>query len=89
MRSILLRARQDPAYHQCAFQPQSGSVLGFGCWRLPNHPRLDARLYLRRVDLAEDAEVQPNENLERRRFQVPGLFLEIDPEEGDYAACSN
>jgi hypothetical protein len=85
MRSILLaRSPKTRLITNARSSLQSGSVL---VWLLGDCRiiRDDARLYLRRVDLAEDAEVQPNETWKGADSKYRDSFSEIDPEEGDYA----
>ncbi len=47
--------------------------------------RDDAKVFFRRADLPEDAEVDPNAHAKLNEAQYRDSFSEIDPEEGDYA----
>lgn len=47
--------------------------------------RSDARIYFRRANLPEDAEVEPNEDWKHNEPKYRDSFSEIDLDEGDYA----
>lgn len=47
--------------------------------------RDDAKVFFRRADLPEDAEVDPNANWTGHEAKYQDSFTELDPEEGDYA----
>jgi hypothetical protein len=47
--------------------------------------RDDAKVFFRRADLSEDAEVDPNEVWKDGGSKYRDSYSEIDPEEGDYA----
>jgi len=76
---------QDPAITNARSSLQSGSVLVWLLRRLPNHPRCMRACICAAWDLAEDAEVQPNETWKGVDSKYRDSFSEIDPEEGDYA----
>jgi hypothetical protein len=63
---------------------QGGSVL---VWLLGDHRMIrdDAKVFFRRADLSEDAEVDPNEVWREAAPKYRDSCSEIDPEEGDYA----
>ena len=85
IRSVLLgRSPKTRLITNARSSLQNGSVL---VWLLGDERiiRDDARLYLRRLDLADDAEVQPNETWKGSDPEYRDSFSEIDPEEGDYA----
>src|ERR1051326_5926597 len=85
IRSILLtRSPKTRLITNARSSLQGGSVL---VWLLGDQRMIrdDARLYFRRVDLAEDAEAQPNEVWKGTDPKYRDSFSEIDPDDGDYA----
>src|SRR4051812_34081435 len=63
---------------------QGGSVL---VWLLGDRRTIrgDARIYFRRANLPEDAEVEPNGNWKDNELKYRDSFFEIDVDEADYA----
>jgi hypothetical protein len=63
---------------------QNGSVM---IWLLGDvrSIRDDAKVFFRRADLPDDAEVDPNADLKTYEPKYRDSFSEIDPDEGDHA----
>lgn len=85
IRSILLgRSPKTRIVTHARSSLRGGSVL---VWLLGDSRviRDDARLYFRRADLPDDAELDPDERRKESEPKYRDSFSEIDPEEGDYA----
>src|SRR2546423_6518113 len=63
---------------------QNGSVM---VWLLGDKRTIrdDAKIFFRRADLPEDAEVDPNADWKHHEPKYHDSFSEIDPDEGDHA----
>jgi hypothetical protein len=63
---------------------QNGSVM---IWLLGDERTIrdDAKIFFRRADLTEDAEIDPNIDGQRHDSEYEDSFSEVDPDEGDQA----
>jgi hypothetical protein len=63
---------------------QNGSVM---IWLLGDERTIrdDAKIFFRRADLTEDAEIDPNIDCQRHESEYEDSFSEVDPDEGDHA----
>src|SRR5262249_55748434 len=85
IRAALIARSPETRFITNARSSLSGSSVMI--WLLGDSRRIrdDARVFFRRADLPEDAEVDPNENWKLHEAKYRDSLSEIDPEEGDYA----
>jgi hypothetical protein len=85
LRSVLMaRSPKTRIVMNARSSLQGGTVM---VWLLGDTRTIrdDARIYFRRANLPEDAEVEPNGDWKYHEPKYRDSFSEIDPEEGDYA----